>query len=204
MFPATKQCNYAYTHPTSKQCTGGDCSTLNGKSASQIIQEASSSASGWKPIYNQTHDISGWNDTNGSIRLMPFTVTQSIINSYTSISIALTYSIHYRTSSFTSQNNNNFELNVAGATDADSWLDERICVVYPAVANSDNTASGTAYFAGALSGYKDRYGIFTPDKRDNTSTDIIQTLCIKGYVSDGLISGSNLSGSTLKIEIKGR
>lgn len=121
-----------------------------------------------------------------------------------SISIVLTYSIHYRTSSFASQNNNNFELTAAGATDANSWLDERICSVYPAVANSDNTASGTAYFAGALSGYMDRYGIFTPTTRGNTSMDIIQTLCIKGYVSNGLISGGNLSGSTLKIVIKGR
>ena len=201
--PSSKQCNYTYTHPSSKQCTGGDCSTLNGKSASQIIQEATSKVSGWTQIYNKTHDISGWNDTNGNIRLIPFTLDSNMMNLYTVISIAITYSVHYRTGSSTSQNDHGFTLEVAGSTDAQGWTNFPICSVPPKLANSDNSASGTVYFAGAIARYRNEYGIFASDA-DNSSMSLIKALCFRGYISNGIINGGNLSGSTLKIEIKGR
>lgn len=201
--PSSKQCNYTYTHPSSKQCTGGDCSTLNGKSAAQIIQEASSSASGWKQIYNQTHNISGWNDANGGVRLTAFTLDSNVMNLYTIISITITYSVHYRTGSSTSQSDHDFTLRVAGSTDSDRWMDFTICNVPPKLANSDNSASGTVYFAGAIARYGNEYGIFASDT-DNSSMSLIKALCFKASISNGIINGGNLSGSTLKIEIKGR
>lgn len=150
-------------HPSSKQCTGGDCSTLNGKSAAQIIQEASSKASGWTQIYNKTHDISGWNDASGGVRLTPLTLDSNMMNLYTVISIAITYSVHYRTGSSTSQSDHDFTLRVAGSTDSDRWMDFTICNVPPKLANSDNSASGTVYFAGAIARYRNDYGIFASD-----------------------------------------
>ena len=41
--PTSKVCNYSYTHPGTKQCAGGDCSTISGYTYSQIISNASSS-----------------------------------------------------------------------------------------------------------------------------------------------------------------
>lgn len=37
----TQDTNTVYTHPSSKVCAGGDAGTLNGKTAAQIVSEAS-------------------------------------------------------------------------------------------------------------------------------------------------------------------
>ena len=75
----TLDTNTVYTHPTTKQCSGGDAGTLNGKTAAQIINEASSGNNEWITIDQRTIDMSSWLYDNVSSH------TEVIISSFKSL-----------------------------------------------------------------------------------------------------------------------
>lgn len=90
----TLDTNTVYTHPTTKQCSGGDAGTLNGKTAAQIINESSS----WQTVYDDAVTFNDVNQFSNTARMIsnpvsgdPFVATLSNILSKNPIILKLTY-----------------------------------------------------------------------------------------------------------------
>ena len=66
----------AYVHPTTKQCSGGDAETLNGKTAIQIISESASTV-GFKNIFSFSNT---YNITDSSVYNIEI-MNSSLVNS---------------------------------------------------------------------------------------------------------------------------
>ena len=72
----------AYVHPSSKICTGGDAGTLNGKTAAQIVGEASTSKGSL--LYTGTIRLSSKSDT------VPIPISLSLVDPYSVLTFDVT------------------------------------------------------------------------------------------------------------------
>ena len=185
-----------YVHPSSKVCVGGDASTLNGKTAEQILSEASE-ASSVVVLYDSTIDASSWTSSITTVRTYAYQLSSSDLYKYIAFGVHISATIHYRTSSSYSSDDHEFTISLAKNGTYANWSSEHVILKqYPTLANADNTSSGEFNFYGNFSMLNSAYLISYGDNTNMTQ------VAICGYTSNGIANGANLNGSTVHVQVK--
>lgn len=202
-----------YVHPSSKVCAGGDAGTLNGKTASQIISEATSS-SRIVTLYDDTIDVSSWTSWDTDVRTYIYKFSSEDVLKYISFRVYVKATIHYRTAS-SYGNKYGFTISLVRYGDSTSGHDtaRNILTQRAELPNADNTSSAERTICGPLhvfayhdNGYHGtgEYCMSAISEHTEARGGEFYQVAIAGYTSglNGLVDGANLSGSSVYVKMQ--